>query len=80
LRQNPKSDRGGDGRKQEIRTRTGLFKDVPAPQEVWDLARKNFLANKWWRGPDHPETPEGDKKYQDFYESPWTMKGDITFK
>ena len=31
-------------------------KDVPAPQEIWDLARKNFLANKWWRGPDHPET------------------------
>lgn len=55
-------------------------KDVPAPQEVWDLARKNFLANKWWRGPDHPETPEGNKKYLEFYESSWTMKGDVTFK
>jgi 3',5'-cyclic-AMP phosphodiesterase len=55
-------------------------KDVPAAQEVWDLARKNFLANKWWRGPDHPETPDGNKKYLDFYESNWTMKGDVAFK
>ena len=55
-------------------------KDVPASPEVWELARKNFLANKWWRGPDHPETPEGNKKYLEFYESPWTVKGDVTFK
>jgi 3',5'-cyclic AMP phosphodiesterase CpdA len=55
-------------------------KDVPASQEIWDLARKNFLANKWWRGPDQPDTPEGNKKYLDFYESNWTMKGDIAYK
>lgn len=55
-------------------------KDVPAPAEVWELARKNFLANKWWRGPDHPETPEGNKKYLEFYESNWTTKGEVTFK
>ena len=55
-------------------------KDVPAPQEVWDLGRKNFLANKWWRGPDHPETPEGDKNYLEFYESNWTVKGEVSFK
>jgi len=55
-------------------------KDVPASQEVWDLAKKNFLANKWWRGPDHPETPEGNQKYLEFYESPATMKGKVTFK
>lgn len=55
-------------------------KDAPVPAEVWELGRKNFLANKWWRGPDHTETPEGDKKYLDFYESPWTMKGDFAFK
>jgi 3',5'-cyclic AMP phosphodiesterase CpdA len=55
-------------------------KDVPAPSEVWELARKNFLANKWWRGPDHPETPEGNKKYLEFYESNWTTKGEVAFK
>jgi 3',5'-cyclic AMP phosphodiesterase CpdA len=55
-------------------------KDVPAPQEVWDLAKKNFLANKWWRGPDHPETPEGNQKYLEFYESPTTLKGKVTYK
>jgi 3',5'-cyclic AMP phosphodiesterase CpdA len=55
-------------------------KDVPASLEVWELARKNFMANKWWRDADHTETPEGNKKYLDFYESPWTIKGDINFK
>jgi len=55
-------------------------KDVPASAEVWELARKNFLADKWWRGPDQPDTPEGNKKYLEFYESPWTMKGEVTFK
>ncbi|MBA4423094.1 MAG: metallophosphoesterase [Syntrophus sp. (in: bacteria)] len=55
-------------------------KDVPAAPEVWELAKKNFLANKWWRGPDHPETPEGNQKYLEFYESPSTMKGEVTFK
>lgn len=55
-------------------------KNVPAPTEVWQLAKKNFLANKWWRGPDHSETPEGDQKYLEFYESPQTMKGKITYK
>ena len=55
-------------------------KDVPAPPEVWELAKKNFLANKWWRGPDHPETPEGNQKYLEFYESPATLKGKVTFK
>jgi len=54
-------------------------RDVPASQEIWDLARKNFMADKWWR-PDEPDTPEGNKKYQDFYESNWTMKGDIAYK
>jgi len=33
-------------------------KNIPAPGEVWELARKNFLADKWWRGPDHPDPPE----------------------
>lgn len=55
-------------------------KDVPAPQEVWELAKKNFLANKWWRGPDHPDTPEGNQKYLEFYESPNTLKGKVAFK
>jgi 3',5'-cyclic-AMP phosphodiesterase len=55
-------------------------KDVPASQEVWELARKNFLADTWWRDADQPNTPEGNKKYLDFYESPWTMKGEVTFK
>jgi Icc protein len=55
-------------------------KDVPAPQEVWDLARKNFLADKWWRDADQPDTPEGNQKYLEFYESPKTMKGRVTYK
>jgi 3',5'-cyclic AMP phosphodiesterase CpdA len=53
--------------------------DVPAPQEVWDLARKNFLADKWWRDADQPDTPEGNQKYLEFYESPKTMKGKVTY-
>ena len=52
-------------------------KDVPAAPEVWELAKKNFLADKWWRGPDHPDTPEGDQKYIEFYESPSTMEGEV---
>ena len=55
-------------------------KDVPASPEIWEMAKKNFLANKWWRGPDHPETPEGNQKYLEFYESPATMKGKVTYK
>jgi 3',5'-cyclic AMP phosphodiesterase CpdA len=55
-------------------------KDVPAAPEVRELAQKNFLANKWWRGPDHPGTPEGNQKYKDFYESPSTVRGELKFK
>jgi len=55
-------------------------KDVPAPQEVWELAKKIFLADKWWRGPDHPDTPEGNQKYLEFYESPTTLKGKIAYR
>lgn len=54
--------------------------NIPAPKEVWDLAKTNFLADKWWRGPDNPDTPEGNKAYLEFYESPATMKGKITYK
>ena len=55
-------------------------KDVPASAEVWELARKNFLADKWWRDADQPNTPEGNKKYLDFYESNWTTKAEVSFK
>jgi hypothetical protein len=55
-------------------------KDVPASPEVWELAKKNFLADKWWRGPDHTDTPEGNQKYLEFYESPATLKGKVTYK
>ena len=51
--------------------------DVPAAPEVWELAKRNFLADKWWRGPEHTDTPEGNQKYLDFYESPSTMKGEV---
>jgi 3',5'-cyclic-AMP phosphodiesterase len=54
-------------------------KAVPASPEVWELAKKNFLADKWWRGPDHTDTPEGNQKYLEFYESPSTMKGEVSF-
>lgn len=59
---------------------TWEVKDIPASSEVWGLAKKNFLASKWWRCPDHPDTPEGNKKYLEFYESPTTMKGKVTFR
>jgi 3',5'-cyclic AMP phosphodiesterase CpdA len=55
-------------------------KNVPAAPDVWELAKANFLANKWWRGPDHPDTPEGNQKYLEFYEGSSTMKGEVTFK
>jgi 3',5'-cyclic-AMP phosphodiesterase len=54
--------------------------NIPAAPEVWELAKKNFLADKWWRGPDSPDTPEGNKTYLEFYESPATMKGKVTYK
>ncbi len=54
-------------------------KDIPAAPEVWELAKKNFLANKWWRGPEHTDTPEGNQKYLEFYEGPSTMKGEVAF-
>jgi hypothetical protein len=47
-------------------------RSVPAAPEVWELAKKNFLADKWWRGPEHADTPEGNQKYLEFYESPST--------
>jgi len=53
--------------------------DVPAPQEVWDLAKANFLANEWWRPSDAPKTPEGDRKYLEFYEAPAFLEGTVTF-
>ena len=56
---------------------TWQTRDVAAPREVWKLARANFLADDWWRGPDHPKTPEGDRRYLRFYESPATMKGRV---
>ena len=52
-------------------------RNVPASREVWEVAKSNFLATKWWRGPDHPATPEGDRRYLGFYESPATMKGQV---
>ncbi len=55
-------------------------KNIPAPSDVWELAKRNFLADKWWRGPDHTDTPEGNQKYLDFYESPKTMKGKVVYK
>ncbi|WP_417910844.1 metallophosphoesterase family protein [Candidatus Electronema sp. PJ] len=54
-------------------------KNVSAPAEVWDLAKKNFLADSWWRGLDHSDTPEGNKKYQEFYEGT-EMKGSVTWQ
>ncbi len=55
-------------------------KDVPASAEVWELAKKNFLADKWWRDADQPDTPEGNRKYVDFYESRGSMTGEVTFR
>ena len=54
--------------------------NVPASPDVWELAKRNFLADKWWRDADQPDTPEGNQKYLEFYESPKTMKGKVTYK
>jgi len=54
--------------------------DVPAPQEVWELAKANFLANEWWRPSDAPKTPEGDKVYLAFYEGADFIEGTVTFE
>jgi hypothetical protein len=43
---------------------TWQVKNIPALAEVWNLAKKNFLVTKWWRGPYHRETPEGDQMYK----------------
>ncbi len=45
-----------------------------------DIKEKIKKADKWWRDADQSDTPEGNKKYLDFYESDWTMKGDVVFK
>lgn len=58
---------------------TWEVKNVPAPAEVWELAKKNFLADKWWRGPDYADTPEGNKKYLKFYEGT-AMQGKIALQ
>ena len=55
-------------------------KDVPASAEILALAKKNFLADSWWRDADQPNTPEGNRKYLEFYESPSTMTGSVKFK
>jgi hypothetical protein len=38
------------------------------------------LADKWWRDADQPDSPEGNQKYLDFYESSKTMRGKVTYK
>lgn len=55
-------------------------KDVPVSAELLASAKSYFMANKWWRDADHTDTPEGNRKYLEFYESPKTMKGSVTFK
>lgn len=55
-------------------------KSVPAAPEIWDLAKKNFLADKWWRGPEHSDTPEGNQKYLEFYEGSSTMTGEVVLR
>lgn len=49
--------------------------NIPVSQDVLDLAKKNFLADKWWRAPN-----ASDQEHLEFYESPSTMKGKITYK
>lgn len=57
-----------------------VVKDVPAPPEIRELAKRNFLSDKWfWRGPAHPDTAEGNQRFFEFYESPSTLKGTVTF-
>ena len=55
-------------------------RDVPVSAEVLALAKKHFMSNKWWRDADQTDTPEGNQRYLDFYESPGTMKGNVVFK
>lgn len=54
-------------------------KNVPATAEIWALAKKNFLADSWWRDADQPNTPDGNRKYLELYEGT-SMNGTIKFK
>lgn len=54
-------------------------KNVPASADVWALAKKNFLADSWWRDADQPNTPDGNAKYLEFYEGT-SMSGSVKFK
>jgi 3',5'-cyclic-AMP phosphodiesterase len=59
---------------------TWEVKDVEAPADVWALAKKNFLADKWWRGPEHTQDATGDAKYLAFYEGSDSMKGILNYR
>jgi 3',5'-cyclic-AMP phosphodiesterase len=52
-------------------------KNVPMKNELWELAKKNFFAfgGDVWRGPGMSDTPEGNKKFLEYYESNETLKG-----
>ncbi|MBI5381708.1 MAG: metallophosphoesterase [Opitutae bacterium] len=54
-----------------------VVKDVPASPEIWEQAKKHFLATTWWRDADQPNTPEGNRRYLEFYESPSTLTARI---
>ena len=54
-------------------------KNVPASDDVWALAKKNFLADSWWRDADQHNTPEGNAKYLELYEGT-SMSGSVKFK
>jgi hypothetical protein len=57
-------------------------KDVPMDKEAWELAKKNFFTfgEGFWRGAGMTDTPEGNKKYLDYYESNETLKGEFPLR
>ncbi len=57
-------------------------KNVPMDKEAWELAKKNFFTfgEGFWRGAGMTDTPEGNKKYLDYYESNETLKGEFPLR
>ncbi|MGC9074921.1 MAG: metallophosphoesterase family protein [Candidatus Bipolaricaulaceae bacterium] len=53
--------------------------DVRVSEEIWKLAKENFLKDTWWRPSDCPPGPEGDAKYLEFYEGAAFLAGEVTF-
>ena len=54
--------------------------DVPCNLSILAEAKENMMNDKWWHPKDeHPSTPEGNKKFEEFMLSSDTMSGEVKF-